>query len=125
MLNLYSHQLFGEYNFSVVQADHFFEVAVEGGVFGQGGAHVNEDQLFDAGFLGHLGCASGSALAVGFIVSFHNGLFVPAHADHHVGVTCQFADRVAGLCVTGEYDASLGCIDSISCLLYTSDAADE
>ena len=50
------------------------------------GAHVDEDEFFDAGGFGHASGAGGSALPVSFAVLGHDFLVVPAHAEHDVGV---------------------------------------
>jgi hypothetical protein len=74
---------------------------------------VGKDQLLDAGCLGHLGRAGGSALTDVLTVLVHDLLVIPAHAEHHVGALCQVNDALAGLGVAGEHDAALRAVQAV------------
>ena len=71
------------------------------------GPDVDQHQFLHPGGLGHAGRAGGSALAGVLTVGVHHRLVVPAHAQHHVRAPSQLDDGVAGLGISGEYDAAV------------------
>ena len=86
---------------------------LHGAVAGEVGADVDKHQLLDSRFLGHAGRSGGAALAVEFSIGVHDGLVIPAHAEHHVGIPGKVGHGGAGLGVAGENDAAFFRIDTV------------
>ncbi|GIT44188.1 MAG: hypothetical protein Ct9H300mP11_21240 [Chloroflexota bacterium] len=85
-LKLLSHQLFRKGDFTIVYRCHFFVVSIEWSVTG-GGLGPYEPGLAVSLLLPGPSLQRRSChTAPVFVVVLHHRLFVPAHADHHVGV---------------------------------------
>ena len=85
-------------------AEGFFQWAVLGDVV----AHVDEDESFDVGGLGHACGGDGAGLSIVKASLFQYGVVVAAHAEHHIGVACEVDHGIARFRIAGEDDRFAG-----------------